>query len=100
MPENIAIIGLGYVGLPLAVHLARHFPVVGYDVKRVRVEALARGLDATGEVAAADLKACKAVFASPARLAPVRRFLSAASATSGSVPSGAVVPLRLVASTS
>jgi hypothetical protein len=31
---RVGIIGLGYVGLPLAVYMARHFPVVGFDVKR------------------------------------------------------------------
>ena len=47
---RIGIIGLGYVGLPLAVHLARHFPVLGYYVDKERVAALVRGLDRTREV--------------------------------------------------
>ena len=59
---RIAVVGLGYVGLPLAVHLARHFPVAGYDVKQTRVAALTQGLDATGEVEAAALKTCGVVF--------------------------------------
>ena len=33
----IAVVGLGYVGLPLAVALARHFPTIGYDVDRDRI---------------------------------------------------------------
>jgi UDP-N-acetyl-D-glucosamine/UDP-N-acetyl-D-galactosamine dehydrogenase len=48
---RIGVIGLGYVGLPLAVYLARHFPVVGFDIDRERVAELARGLDRTQEVA-------------------------------------------------
>jgi UDP-N-acetyl-D-galactosamine dehydrogenase len=47
---RVGIIGLGYVGLPLAVYMARHFPVVGFDVKKARVGELAGGLDRTGEV--------------------------------------------------
>ena len=44
---RIGVIGLGYVGLPLAVYLARHFPVLGFDIDRERVAELARGLDRT-----------------------------------------------------
>ena len=47
---RIGVIGLGYVGLPLAVYLARHFPVIGFDIDRERVAELARGLDRTREV--------------------------------------------------
>jgi UDP-N-acetyl-D-glucosamine/UDP-N-acetyl-D-galactosamine dehydrogenase len=47
---RIGVIGLGYVGLPLAVYLARHFPVVGFDIDRERVTELSRGLDRTREV--------------------------------------------------
>ncbi|MDW6020969.1 nucleotide sugar dehydrogenase [Mesorhizobium sp. BAC0120] len=47
---RIAIIGLGYVGLPLAVHMARHFPVIGFDIDETRIAELRRGLDRTREV--------------------------------------------------
>ena len=47
---RIGIIGLGYVGLPLAVYLARHFPVVGFDIDAERAAELARGIDRTREV--------------------------------------------------
>jgi UDP-N-acetyl-D-glucosamine/UDP-N-acetyl-D-galactosamine dehydrogenase len=47
---RIGIIGLGYVGLPLAVYLARHFPVLGFDIDRERVVELSRGIDRTREV--------------------------------------------------
>ncbi len=55
--ERIAVIGLGYVGLPVAAVFARRFPVVGYDIDAARVAALSRGEDWTGEVASADLEA-------------------------------------------
>src|SRR5262245_31400455 len=47
---RIAVIGLGYVGLPLAAYLARRFPVVGFDIDSRRVAQLRRGVDETGEV--------------------------------------------------
>lgn len=47
---KIGIIGLGYVGLPLARLFATQFPVVGFDVKESRVAALAKGIDTTNEV--------------------------------------------------
>ena len=47
---RIGIIGLGYVGLPLAVYLARHFPVLGFDIDRERVAELSGGIDRTREV--------------------------------------------------
>ena len=47
---RIGVIGLGYVGLPLAVYLARHFPVLGFDIDKERVAELSRGIDRTREV--------------------------------------------------
>ena len=44
------MIGLGYVGLPLAVYLARHFPVLGFDIDEERVAELSQGIDRTREV--------------------------------------------------
>src|ERR1700712_3788778 len=49
--EKIAVIGLGYVGLPVAIALAAKFPgVVGFDIRQERVSALANGEDDTREV--------------------------------------------------
>ncbi len=47
---KIAIIGLGYVGLPLAVEFAKKYPVIGYDIKQERVDELNEGHDPTLEV--------------------------------------------------
>lgn len=47
---RIAVIGLGYVGLPLAVEFAKRFPVVGFDINLSRVEGLKSGKDTTLEV--------------------------------------------------
>src|SRR4051794_34228214 len=48
--DRIVVVGLGYVGLPLAVALARSFDVVGLDVDSGRVEQLKQGIDRTNEV--------------------------------------------------
>ncbi|SHN07023.1 UDP-N-acetyl-D-galactosamine dehydrogenase [Cyclobacterium lianum] len=54
---KIAVIGLGYVGLPLAVEFAKKFPVIGFDISEKRVKELNAGKDGTLEVADDDLKA-------------------------------------------
>lgn len=54
--HKIAIIGLGYVGLPLAVEFAKKYPVVGFDINIKRVEELSMCKDQTLEVASEDLK--------------------------------------------
>jgi UDP-N-acetyl-D-galactosamine dehydrogenase len=54
---KVAVVGLGYVGLPLAVALARGHEVVGFDVSAERVAALGEGVDWTNEVAPEALRA-------------------------------------------
>lgn len=54
---RVSIIGLGYVGLPLAVALARHFPTTGYDINRARISELRDGHDRTHEIASEVLRA-------------------------------------------
>lgn len=54
--SKIAIIGLGYVGLPLAVEFARKYPTFGFDIAVSRVNELNKGIDATLEVESDDLK--------------------------------------------
>jgi UDP-N-acetyl-D-galactosamine dehydrogenase len=55
--KNIAIIGLGYVGLPLAVEFAKHRPVIGFDISAKRIKELNQGHDPTLEVSDEDLQA-------------------------------------------
>lgn len=57
MEDKIAIIGLGYVGLPLAVEFAKKFPVIGFDIDKNRVEELRGGSDKTLEVSDEELQA-------------------------------------------
>jgi len=73
---KIAVIGLGYVGLPLAVALSRHFTVVGFDVDRQRIAELEDGHDRTREVDRPALQAAKlALSADPAALAGCDLFI-------------------------
>ncbi|WP_020594326.1 nucleotide sugar dehydrogenase [Kiloniella laminariae] len=53
---QITIIGLGYVGLPLAIHLAKHYKVTGFDINEARIEELREGHDRTGEISSQDLR--------------------------------------------
>ena len=54
--SKIAVVGLGYVGLPLAVHLSAHFAVTGYDIRKSRIAELKQGHDRTLEVSGETLK--------------------------------------------
>lgn len=60
--ESIAVIGLGYVGLPLAVALAGKFDVVGFDVSKIRIEELRQDRDSTHEVPAEALASSSLVL--------------------------------------
>ena len=54
---KIAVVGLGYVGLPLAVEFGKKFPTVGVDLSAEKVAAYRNFIDPTGEVASSDLRA-------------------------------------------
>ena len=56
---RIGIIGLGYVGLPLAVEFGKHYPTVGFDIKKDRIAELERGTDSTLETTNEELRAAK-----------------------------------------
>ena len=47
---RIAVIGLGYVGLPLLVEFSKHFKTVGFDINKTRIHELKSGFDGTHEV--------------------------------------------------
>ncbi len=56
---KIAVVGLGYVGLPLAVAFSKNYEVIGFDVSSSRVGELREGVDSTDEIAAEDLAGAK-----------------------------------------
>ena len=75
---RIAIIGLGYVGLPLAVAFGRKYPTLGFDINAARVSELQRGHDHTLEVPESDLKAAAqlTLSADPAALGDCNVFIA------------------------
>ena len=54
-PPRLSVVGLGYVGLPLSIMLARHYPVTGFDIDATRIAELEAGRDRTGEIEPAAL---------------------------------------------
>ena len=54
---TIAVVGLGYVGLPLAVEFGKRYTTIGFDLAEAKIAAYRRGFDPTGEVSEADLHA-------------------------------------------
>ena len=62
--SKIAVIGLGYVGLPLAVALAEYHSVVGYDIAAERINQLRDGYDRTGEISSDQLSAANVEYCS------------------------------------
>lgn len=67
MKRNIAVVGLGYVGLPVAVAFGRKAEVIAYDISKRRIEELASYKDSTGEVTREDLAAACIRFTSSAK---------------------------------
>jgi len=59
MHRNIALVGLGYVGLPVAVAFGRRQPIVGFDINATRIAELRAGHDRTGEVTPDELRAAE-----------------------------------------
>lgn len=53
---RVAIIGLGYVGLPLAVEFGKHYPTLGFDINKHRIDELKGGTDHTLEVSSSELR--------------------------------------------
>ena len=56
---KLAVIGLGYVGLPLAVEFGKKYATVGFDVKRTRLEMLRAGVDTTLEISGEELRSAE-----------------------------------------
>jgi len=60
--ESICVVGLGYVGLPLAIAFARYFNVIGFDINQVRINELKAGIDRTRETTEEELKNSNITF--------------------------------------
>ena len=48
--EKLALVGLGYVGMPIAVEFAKHVKVIGFDINETRVNEYKNGIDSTNEI--------------------------------------------------
>lgn len=70
--EKLALVGLGYVGMPIAVEFAKHVKVIGFDINEKRVNEYANGIDATNEVGAAIKDTTVEFTSDPARLRDAR----------------------------
>jgi len=67
MDEKVGVVGLGYVGLPVALAFAKKFPTVGFDISERRVSALRSGRDPNGETPDEELKATSLRFTTDAK---------------------------------
>lgn len=70
--EKLALVGLGYVGMPIAVEFAKHIKVIGFDINEKRVNEYKSGVDATNEVGDAIKHSTVDFTADPARLKEAR----------------------------
>ena len=62
--SRIAVIGLGYVGLPLLIEFAKKFPCIGFDIHEERIQNLQAGIDTTNEMTKNDLDAIEVKYTS------------------------------------
>lgn len=76
---KVAVVGLGYVGLPLAVEFGKKIDVIGYDLSEAKIESYRRHVDPTGEISSADLQAAKhlQVTTDPARISEANYIIVA-----------------------
>lgn len=72
---NVCVVGLGYVGLPLAVELAKYFRVVGFDVKESRIKALQSFRDPNGETSPEALKESGIEFSNHSEIIKSAEFI-------------------------
>lgn len=70
--EKLALVGLGYVGMPIAVEFAKHVPVIGFDINEKRVNEYKNGIDSTNEVGPAIKNSTVDFTADPSRLKEAR----------------------------
>ena len=60
--SKLALIGLGYVGLPIALEFAKKVSVIGFDINPKRIDMMRKGIDPSNELDAADFEGCDIVF--------------------------------------
>ena len=75
---KLALVGLGYVGMPIAVEFAKHVPVIGFDINEKRVNEYKNGIDSTNEVGEAISKTTVDFTTDPKKLSEARFIVVAA----------------------
>lgn len=75
--EKLALVGLGYVGMPIAVEFAKHVSVIGFDINEKRVNEYKNGIDSTNEVGEAISKTTVDFTADPKRLSEAKFIIVA-----------------------
>lgn len=76
--EKIAIVGLGYVGMPIAVAFAKKVKVIGFDLNKSKIESYKKGVDSTGEVGDEEIKVTAVEFtANEEKLGEAKFFIVA-----------------------
>ena len=73
--EKIALVGLGYVGMPIAVEFSKHVNVIGFDINKAKVDAYKRGEDPTQEVGNAAIVACSVDWTSDEKKLREAKFI-------------------------
>ena len=73
--EKLALIGLGYVGMPIAVEFAKHVPVIGYDVNARKIQRYQNGVDPTNEVGNETIRSTTVNFTADERRLREAKFL-------------------------
>ena len=73
--EKIALVGLGYVGMPIAVEFSKHVDVIGFDINKAKVEAYKRGEDPTQEVGDEGIKASNVDWTSDEKRLQEAKFI-------------------------
>src|SRR5690348_13056138 len=64
LPSQLAVVGLGYVGLPLAAAFSKVLPTIGFDINKDRISELQNGFDRNGEMNEANLRIASLEFTS------------------------------------
>ncbi|MFA6403658.1 MAG: nucleotide sugar dehydrogenase [Salinivirgaceae bacterium] len=72
--EKISVIGLGYVGLPIALEFARKASVIGFDIKPERIELMKKGIDPSNEIETHEFKGCDIQFTANAEDLKLAKF--------------------------
>jgi UDP-N-acetyl-D-galactosamine dehydrogenase len=72
--ESLAVIGLGYVGLPIALAFAKHLKVIGFDISDKRVEMMRRGVDPSNELSKEAFEGCDITFTTSLEVLKTAKF--------------------------